>query len=119
MGSHNELGAKGEHLAENHLKEEGYTILCRNYRYQKAEIDIIALKEGILTIIEVKTRSSDFIKPITEAIDKRKIKLLALAADNYILEKGWDLEVHFDIITVVRSRETFIIEHIENAFFPF
>lgn len=119
MGSHNELGAKGEQLAENHLKEEGYTILSRNYRYQKAEIDIIALKEGILTIIEVKTRSSDFLKPVTEIVDKRKIELLTLAADNFVLEKRWDLEVRFDIITVVRTKETFNIEHIENAFFPF
>ena len=119
MGGHNELGLQGEQLAENHLKETGYTVLCRNYRYQKAEIDIIASKEGILTIVEVKTRSSDHIKPIAEAVDAKKIKLLTLAADNYIRENEWDYEVRFDIITVLRSKETFTIKHIENAFFPF
>ena len=119
MGSHNELGVQGEQLAEKHLKEGGYTVLCRNYRYQKAEIDIIASKQGILTIVEVKTRTSDHIKPISEAVDRKKIKLLALAADNYILENEWDGEVRFDIITVLRSKEKFAVNHIENAFFPF
>ena len=119
MGRHNELGFKGEELAVNHLKEAGYTILCRNYRYRKAEIDIIASKEGILAIIEVKTRSSDYISPIAEAVNKKKINFLALAANNYILENGCDNEVRFDIITVLRSKETYTVEHIENAFFPF
>ena len=75
MGRHNELGAKGEQLAVNHIKEAGYAILCRNYRYRKAEIDIIASKEGILAIIEVKTRSSDYISPIAEAVNKKKNQL--------------------------------------------
>ncbi|MBT8264648.1 MAG: endonuclease [Eudoraea sp.] len=119
MGSHNELGVQGEQLAENHLKMAGYTVLCRNYRYLKAEIDIIALKGEVLTIVEVKTRSSDHIKPIAEAVDTKKIKLLALAADNYVLESEWDGEVRFDIITVLRSQDKFAVNHIENAFFPF
>ncbi len=119
MAGHNELGAKGEQLAVNYLKEAGYTILCRNYRYRKAEIDIIASKEGILSIVEVKTRSSDYIRPIAETVDRRKINFLVMAADNYVIEKGWDMEVRFDIITVLRSKETFTIEHMENAFFPF
>lgn len=70
MAEHNELGKKGEDLAVAYLLENGYEILDRNWTFQKAEIDIIAKKENILAIIEVKTRSNldfglpqDFVKP--------------------------------------------------------
>ncbi len=70
MAEHNELGKKGEELAVNHLEENGYEILERNWVFQKAEIDIIAQKDEVLAIVEVKTRSSldfgspqDFVKP--------------------------------------------------------
>jgi len=58
------LGKKGEELAVEFLRKEGYKILDRNWTFQKAEIDIIAQKESLLAIIEVKTRSSlDFGAP--------------------------------------------------------
>ncbi len=58
MAEHNELGKKGENLAVEFLQKEGYKILDRNWTFQKAEIDIIAQKDEILAVIEVKTRSS-------------------------------------------------------------
>ena len=70
MADHNELGKLGEELAVDYLQKEGYDILDTNWTFQKAEIDIIAKKENILAIVEVKTRSSidfglpqDFVKP--------------------------------------------------------
>ncbi|HIC33059.1 MAG TPA: DUF91 domain-containing protein, partial [Flavobacteriaceae bacterium] len=70
MASHNELGKKGEQLAVDFLIESGYDIIERNYRFNKAEVDIIAQKKDVLAIIEVKTRSTadfgnpqDFVKP--------------------------------------------------------
>ena len=64
MAFHNELGKKGEDLAVSYLLKQGYQILTRNFRYQKAEVDIIARKEDVLAIIEVKTRSTpDFGNP--------------------------------------------------------
>ena len=70
MAQHNELGKKGEQLAVDFLVENSYDIMERNYRFDKAEVDIIAQKGDILAIVEVKTRSSlefgnphDFVKP--------------------------------------------------------
>ena len=60
MAIHNELGKKGEQLAVDFLQKKGYTILDRNWRFKKAEVDIIAQKEQILAIVEVKTRSSNY-----------------------------------------------------------
>ena len=70
MAEHNELGKLGEELAVEFLRKEGYRILETNWTFQKAEIDILAQKENILAVVEVKTRSSldfglpqDFVKP--------------------------------------------------------
>ena len=52
MAQHNELGKKGEQLAVDFLLENGYEIAKRNYRFDKAEVDIIATKEDTLAIIK-------------------------------------------------------------------
>ena len=58
MADHNELGKLGEQIAVDFLLENDYTILERNWRFQKAEIDVLAVKENILAVVEVKTRST-------------------------------------------------------------
>ena len=58
MAEHNDLGKFGEELAVEFLQKNGYTILETNWTFQKAEIDILAQKDTILAVVEVKTRSS-------------------------------------------------------------
>ena len=119
MAQHNELGKKGESEAAAFLEKNGYTIIQRNFVFQKAEIDIIARKDNILAIVEVKTRSSldfglpqDFVKP-------KKIQLLVKAVNEYVISKDLDVEVRFDIIAIHNNNKTFEIEHIEDAFYHF
>lgn len=119
MAQHNELGKKGEQLAIDFLIEKKYTIVERNYRFDKAEVDIIAQKEDILAIVEVKTRSTadfgnpqDFVKP-------KQIQRLVKAVDEYVTVKDLDLEIRFDIIAIVKERNEFVIEHLKNAFYHF
>jgi len=119
MAEHNDLGKLGEELAVDHLQKNGYTILQTNFVFQKAEIDIIARKENILAIVEVKTRSSidfglpqDFVKP-------KKIQLLVKAVNEYVIQNDIDADIRFDIISVFKNGKDFEIEHIEDAFFHF
>ena len=119
MAQHNELGKKGEQLAVDFLLKNNYDILERNYRFDKAEVDIIAQKDDIIAIIEVKTRSSidfgnpqDFVKP-------KQIKNLVKAVDAYITENDLDVEARFDIVAIVKENSKFQIEHLENAFYHF
>ncbi|WP_299365975.1 YraN family protein [Winogradskyella sp.] len=119
MAQHNELGKKGEQLAIEYLIEKNYAIIERNYRFEKAEVDIIAQKEDILAIVEVKTRSTadfgnpqDFVKP-------KQIKNLVKAVNEYVVENDLDVEVRFDIVAIVKEKEDFKIEHLENAFYHF
>ena len=119
MAQHNELGKKGEQLAVDFLLENNYEIVERNYRFDKAEVDIIARKEAVLAIIEVKTRSTidfgnpqDFVKP-------KQIQRLVKAVDDYVVENELEVEVRFDIIAIVKEKKGFSVEHLENAFFHF
>ena len=52
-----DTGFLGENITAQYLTQNGYEILHRNWRYKHLEIDIIAIKEGMLHIIEVKTRT--------------------------------------------------------------
>ena len=119
MAEHNELGKLGEELAVKFLRKNGYEILETNWTFQKAEIDIIAQKETILAVVEVKTRSSlefglpqDFVKP-------KKIQLLVKAINEYVVSKDLDIEVRFDIIAVHKENKSFAIEHLKDAFYHF
>ena len=119
MAEHNELGKKGEEIAIAYLKKNGYTIRDINYRYLKAEIDIIAQKGDFLAIVEVKTRSTrDFGLP-QDFVSNKKIKLLVMATDHYVISKDLDVNVRFDIIAIINDNGKFKIEHLEDAFYHF
>lgn len=119
MAEHNELGKIGEELAVDFLIENGYKILEKNYRYIKAEVDIIAQKDNVLAAIEVKTRSTAYFGDPQDFVNPKKIKLLLSAIDNYVIKKDLDVDVRFDIIAIVYQKNTTKIEHLEDAFLHF
>ena len=119
MAQHNELGEKGEQLAVDYLLEQGYSIVEKNYRYQKAEVDIIAKKENVLIAVEVKTRSTNEFGNPQDFVNQKKIKLLVSAMDNYVVENELDTEVRFDVIAITKEGNVFNIEHLEDAFLFF
>lgn len=119
MGKHNEFGKEGEQIAVDFLIKNGYRIHCQNYRYLKSEIDIIAQKEDVLSIVEVRARSNDQIISIAETITPKKIKLLVLGADHYVTENNLEVEVRFDVITILKNKKIFKVEHLESAFYHF
>lgn len=120
MASHNDFGKLAEDLAVDFLIKNEYKILHRNYRFLKAEIDIIAEFENQIVIVEVKARSSTvFIEP-QEAVNINKKKLLIKAANQFIEEKIIDKEVRFDIISILPNKEKALkIFHIKDAFQSF
>lgn len=120
MAQHNDLGKKAEELAAEFLLKNGYKILARNFRFQKAEIDIISEKDDFIIICEVKARSTDAFNLPQEAVNKKKIKLLVSAADHYMKEFNIIKEVRFDIISVLPDEKgNLSIEHIAGAFEAF
>jgi len=108
MADHNEFGKIAEDLAVDFLVKAEYKILARNFRYLKAEIDIIAEKQNQIIIIEVKARNTDaFLEPQE-------------AANYFVEENNINKEVRFDIISVLPNHQkTLEINHIIDAFQSF
>ena len=115
-----ELGKYGEERAALHLIKEGYTILHRNWFFGKNEIDIVCQKEeGILVVVEVKARNSDFFGDPQSFVSTGKQKTIIAVANKYVLEYDLDVEVRFDIIGVLKNNKQERLEHFQDAFYFF
>jgi putative endonuclease len=116
MASHNELGKDGEQLAVAYLKEKGFEILHCNWRFSRYEIDIIAKKNGMLHMVEIKTRKFYPGAFPEESVTKKKFNFLKNAADEYLYRHPEYRDVRFDIlaITLFRDKEPeyFLIEDV-------
>ncbi len=117
MADHNDFGKLAEDLAVEFLQKKGHKILVRNFRFQKAEIDIVTELRDIIVVTEVKARSYDTLIEPQEAVTKKKIKSIISCADFFMTENEIEKEVRFDIVTVVPDHSGQLqIIHIEDAF---
>lgn len=113
-----ELGVRGENAAVELLKRKGYFILERNWTCPAGEADIIALDEGCLVFVEVKTRTGvDHGLPLEAVTAKKRARYERIAG--YYLDEydGEDARVRFDVIGIqVLSHNRAFVRHIVNAF---
>ncbi len=117
MATHNLTGKWGEDIAIAYLEKKGFRVLERNWHAGHKELDIIALDNDMLVVTEVKTRGNDEYEEPWQAVTAMKIKRTVQAANNYIKLKAIDLEVRFDIVSIIRKADGgFEVEHIEDAF---
>ncbi len=117
MAQHNDLGKEGEQRALQMLKAKGYTILETNWRNYKVEVDIIARDKDELVIAEVKTRSTNYFGDPEEAVGPAKAKNLIRAAEAYIELHDMDIDVRFDIVSIILKNGKATINHIIDAFY--
>lgn len=110
-------GFEGEDLAITFLKEKGYRLLERNYRYKRSEIDLIVEKDNWLVFVEVKTRSSTSFGYPEEFVDEKKAAKIMEGADQYIHENNWKANVRYDIVSIVLKKGNSEIVHFEDAFY--
>lgn len=117
MAKHNQTGENGETLAADYLVKQGFTVTARNYRYKKAEVDLIAQRDNLLVFVEVKTRTASNFGYPEESVTTKKEQLFLLAADEYIHQSQWQNDIRFDIIAVtISTLGNYQIHHIEDAF---
>ena len=110
-------GRKGEALAAEFLKKNGYRIIALNYRTKLGEIDIIAEDKPTLCFIEVKLRSSDRFGLPQEAVSPKKQAQIAKAALLFLKENRLiDKDARFDIVAVLDKGGQAAFELIKNAF---
>jgi putative endonuclease len=117
MAEHNDFGKLGEDIACKHLEQKGYTIITRNWRFDRAEIDIIATFDNILVFVEVKIRATNDFGLPQEFITKGKILQVTKAANAYIEQEDIEQKVRFDIVAITKNDKKFDVLHIEDAFY--
>ncbi len=118
MSKHSKIGIKGEQLAEEFLLKKGYSIINKNWRSGRKEIDIIAFKDKILAIVEVKTRTVSVFGFPEEAVNLRKQNNLKVAAEAFVAQFPEYVNVRFDIVSIVLKGEVLQeIIHFEEAFY--
>ena len=109
------LGAKGERIAEAHLRSKGMKIIERNFRRRFGEIDLIARDGDAVVFVEVKYRSGAAFGLAQEAVGAAKRRKIIAAARAYLQTRDLDCPARFDVVAVSGDR----IEHFESAFDAF
>lgn len=116
MSDNNITGSKGETLAAGWLEQNGYTILERNWRHKRCEIDIIASRHNRLHIVEIKTRTSTLFGMPEESINRQKMNCLKQAALAYQVQHSTWVLLQFDVLSINlhadKPEEYFLIEDI-------
>ena len=107
-------GKYGEDLAVSYLEKKGFEILERNYRYKRAEIDLIGLlANDLLVFFEVKLRKNNAFGEPETFVGERQQELILEAAEDYILGINWQKDIRFDIISIKGDE----LIHIEDGFY--
>jgi putative endonuclease len=111
------LGRQGEQAAAEHLLQDGYRILARNWRCSEGELDIVAAQRRTLVVCEVKTRTDARFGTPLEAITRQKRSRLRRLAVRWVIAHGvlFD-EIRIDVIGVMKDRGGgFTIEHVRGV----
>ncbi len=116
-----ELGAWGESLTAEFLKEKGYRILARNYRCRFGEIDLIAERKGVLAFVEVKLRKNNDYGAPREFVTSAKQRKIRLTASFWLAGHSFAsrLQPRFDVAEVIAPhgpQGKVKLEYLENAF---
>ena len=113
-------GKEGEKKAENYLKEQGYVIVCRNWRARRGEIDLIAEKDGTLVFAEVKTLPASTLETVEHVLGGIKQKKIIETAKCFLLENRQysNSYIRFDVL-IVDVPFYPPVYHIKNAFSEF
>jgi putative endonuclease len=113
---HHDTGKKGEEMAVAYLQQQRFAILHRNWRYARIEIDVIASRDNVLHIIEVKTRCNLLFGHPEESVSKKKINSMLQGARAFMYQNPQWREVQFNILSITmlpgQPVEYFFIEDV-------
>lgn len=121
MQAKDALGSYGERVAVQRLIDDGYEIVESNWRCADGEIDIIATRDGVISFIEVKTRSSDRFGEPAEAVGLQKQRKIRELATIWLRERGHvesgPSDLSFDVVEVRHAdKGAAKVTHLRAAF---
>lgn len=119
-----QLGRRGEQIAADHLEASGHAILERGYRFEKAEIDVVAFEPtadnggGEIVFVEVKTRRGEAWGTPEESVTPAQKKRIMRAAEAFLYERKLDgSPCRFDVIAIdYAGDEVAEVRHHRHAF---
>lgn len=110
------LGARAEALVARRLELEGFTIVGRNVRVGRDEIDIVARRGGLLVFCEVRSRSGLPTFSPAETITHAKRMKVRRAASAWLRANGGSAEIRLDAAAVsFPSGSEPIVDYFEDA----
>jgi putative endonuclease len=115
-----QLGRAAEAAAARHLVRAGWSIIGRNVRIGRGELDLIARRDAILAFVEVKARRTAAYGTPEDAVDARKRRQVARLAELWLAVRPWALrgvsDVRFDVVAIDASAQPPVVRHLPGAF---
>ncbi len=118
MTGKQDTGQRAEQIAVDYLRANGFAIRTTNWRAGHKEVDIVAEKNNVLHIVEVRSLNSTYFQQPYQSIDRAKQRNLIQAADAYIQRYKLTMEVQLDVISVVFNGAEHMIDYLPNAIYP-
>lgn len=112
-----QLGKQAEQMVLCYLQKQGFTIQAKNYRFQRAEIDLIAKKDDLLLFVETKIRNNTSFGYPESFVYPKQQSLYQLAATEYMQNNVWHGKVRFDVMAFYRKDKKLYLAHFKDAFF--
>jgi len=120
VNARQQFGRAAEAAAASHLTREGWTLLGRNVRIGRGELDLIARRGGVLAFVEVKARRTTGYGAPEDGVDGRKRRKVARLAELWLAARPWALrgvsDVRFDVVAVDATSWPPAVRHLEGAF---
>lgn len=124
MSSHHPphaLGRFGEAFAEAYLVRNGWTVLERNYRFGRREVDLVVRAGALVAFVEVKTRAGTGYGTPEDAVTRLKRREIEAVAREFLWRRRLDdVDVRFDVVAILAGpgRRVIRIEHLQDAWRP-
>lgn len=116
--NHIQKGKISEDRAAAYLEQAGHTILDRNWRHGRHEVDIISETDGFVVVTEVKSAVPGSTERPEDAVNRKKQLGIIRTAEAWVWEHRPAKPVRFDVIFVGEGPSGILIEHIRDAFYP-
>jgi putative endonuclease len=110
------LGPRGEDVACRFLSARGWTVVDRNFRMGRKEIDLVARRGEVVAFVEVKARAGTGYGDPLEAVTWRKRREIQQVAASWVDRHGRAGEVYrFDAVAVLFAEGRVRVRHVEDA----
>ena len=112
------IGAAGERLAADYLRQHGHRVIATNVRRREGEIDLVTLDGDTLVFVEVKLRRRSRFGTAVEALSPAKQRRMAALAEVYAAEPPElprQLRVDLVAVDLAADGTLLAVQHLENV----